>query len=389
MGIRKDPMPSPSESPLPIDSRPTSRRRGPPSAQTFALCLLLSASLQIMENLLPRIPIFPWLKLGLSHVILLPFLLYFGPVAACMLLLGRNLLTLVFAGQALTTFLIGSASGSVTLLLGGYLAAAAYRRRLLGLLGVGMLLAALMNLSQLLVVESLLIHHRAFFFQVAPMLFWSALSGGAVAYLAWRARDFLGDLFRDPEPGSGEAWPPGLAEPARSPLPFLVGMGALIGLFLLPGTAWQAAVLGLLLAAAPLRGRGWRGLGADLSALARAWPWFAYLGWLHLFLGEGEYLFRDWITRQGAEAFLFFGIRLANLILLGPWLAATFPRRWLAASPSVYARGMLGCLPLLPGIYPASMKAGAAFFRAWRGRREDSVLKEMADGFRRGLAGGP
>src|SRR5262245_15899678 len=100
--------------PSPIEGGGTGPRPAQPGALTprvFALCLLMCASLQIMENLLPRIPVFPWLKLGLSYVIVLPFLLRFGAMAAASLLLGRNLLTLIFAGQALTTFLVGTASG--------------------------------------------------------------------------------------------------------------------------------------------------------------------------------------------------------------------------------------------------------------------------------------
>ena len=45
---------------------------------TFAICLLLAASLQIIENLVPRIPIFPWLRFGFTYLVLLPFLLRYG-----------------------------------------------------------------------------------------------------------------------------------------------------------------------------------------------------------------------------------------------------------------------------------------------------------------------
>jgi uncharacterized membrane protein len=393
-------MPSPSERPV--------------SPRAFALCLLVCASLQIMEGLLPRLPVFPWLKLGLSHIVLLPFLLRFGAVAAGSLLVGRNLLSLLFAAGSLSTFLIGTLSGLAALAVAGALVRAAAGRGLLGLAGAGMIMAALMNLAQLAVVEGLFIRHAAFWFQLAPMLAWSAVSGAAVAWLAHRARPVLEGLFEEQGDvvSASEA-----GSPARGSRAFLACLAALAALFILPGPEAQGAALAAMVAFA-----AWRGaLRAGLSALVRAWPWFLYLAWLHLFLGDGEYLVEGWITRPGAEAFLACGARLATLVLLGPHLAAAFPRRWLAGSASAYARGMMAALPLLPGLHAAAVGAGRAFLRAlreaWRpagagasaagaaasaaagtargsgpGRRlpgEAEVLRGLADGFRAAVDGRP
>jgi uncharacterized membrane protein len=365
-------------------------RPGRPSAEAFAVALLLSAALQIMENLLPRLPVFPWLKLGLSHIVLLPFLLRFGPGPAAALLLGRNLLTLLFAAGSLSTFLIGTVSGLASLLVGGFAVRLLLRHRLLGLAGAGMTMAALMNLSQLAVVEGLIIRSTAFYFQLAPMFLWSAISGAAVAWLALRSRAVLDSVF-DLE---GDASPdPSLLDAAalrQSRLPFLLALAALVGLFLLPNPASQGAALFALLLFSRLRGV----LRAGLLNLARAWPWFLYLAWLHLLLGEGAYLPGGFITREGLHDFLWFGARLAGLILLGPHLAAAFPKRWLAGSASPYARGTLAVLPLLPGLHGAAIGAGRAFFAAFKARGkggirgegaegEAGVLRALADGFRR------
>jgi hypothetical protein len=146
---------------------------------------------------------------------------------------------------------------------------------------------------------------------------------------------------------------------------FLACLAALAALFALPGPEAQGAALAALLAFT-----AWRGaLRPAASALVRAWPWFLYLAWLHLFLGDGEYLVEDWITRPGAEAFLTHGARLAALVLLGPHLAAAFPSHWLAGSTSAYARGMMAALPLLPGLHAAAIGAGRAFLRALRSPR--------------------
>lgn len=386
--------------PSPTDGRPDRAV----SARCFALCLLLSAALQIMENMLPRLPLFPWLKLGLSHLILLPFLLRFGPGAAGALLLGRNLLTLLFAAGALSTFLIGTVSGLAAMMAGGWLARGAVSRGILGMTGAGMLMAALMNMSQLAVVEGLFIRHMAFFFQLAPMLAWSTVSGAAVAYLAHRSRPVLEEIFSEGSgpgkegasgvpgglPGDGL---PGLVPPGGSgkgPVAFYLVLAAIAALFLIPSLHFQAGAMASLLAFS-----AWRGmLGRGLINLARSWPWFLYLGWLHLLLGDGEYLWGSWVTRPGAEAFLFYGARLAALVLLGPHLAQSFPRHWLAGSVSPYVRGLVATLPLLPGLHGAAVGASRAFFRALRGGGEAGVLRGLADGFRAELArsaspGGP
>lgn len=378
--------------PSPIEPAP---HGGPCSPRAFALCLLVCAALQIAENLLPRLPIFPWLKLGLSHVVLLPFLLRFGAPAASSLLLGRNLLTLLFAAGSLSSFLIGTASGLAALLLGGGLVRAAVARGLLGMVGAGMLMAAFMNAAQLATVEGLFIRHAAFWFQAAPMLVWSAVSGAMVAWLAHRARPALEELFME----TGEAEVRGGAPDSGSRVGFAACLAVLVGLFLLPGPALQGAAFVLVLAFSALRGR----LGEGFLNLARGWPWFLYLAWLHLLFGEGEYLAGAWVTRPGLEAFLAYGARLASLILLGPHLAASFPRRDLAGARAAWVRGMVAALPLLPGLHAAAMGSGRALLRSLRprGRRGaegavdmdadpgvSQVLRSLADGFRAALGGG-
>jgi uncharacterized membrane protein len=354
------------------------------TARAFSLCLLMGASLQIMENVVPRLPLFPWLKLGISHLILLPFLLRYGTRSACMLLLGRNLLSLLFAGGALTTFLIGGASGTAALLAGGWLVRAGLRRKWLGLIGAGMLLAALMNMAQLVVAEGLIVRQRAFFFQLAPMLLWSLVSGAAVAWLAYRALPVLEELFDEADDAPPKPEPAGGGKPPGYPWAFTGWLAATAGLFLLPGERqplWQGLALAALLAASALAGRGFM---AALKSLARGWPWFLYLAWLHLFLGDGELLW-GWVTRPGALAFLFYSLRLASLILLGPLLAKSFPTDRLSRSPSVYARGLVGSLPLLPGLHAAAMRAAGETLRKLRGG-ETSVLRGMLEGFRESLA---
>ena len=136
-----------------------------------------------MENLLPRLPLFPWMRVGFSYVVILPFLMQYGPRAAFALFLARNLISILYGGQPLTTFLIGSGAGAMTFLAAGPPVAWAYRRGLLGILGASIVLATAFNLSQLAAVNVTLIRHSGFFFQVGPILAWSLVSGAAVAML--------------------------------------------------------------------------------------------------------------------------------------------------------------------------------------------------------------
>ena len=163
--------------------------------QIFAFCLLLASSLQIMENLLPKIPIFPWLRLGLAYLILLPFLLRFGAFKTLMLFTCRNLITLVYGGQIFSAFLISTLSGVFSIGIVGNIVFYLYHKKVLGLIGTSVILACAFNLMQLLVVNFLFIRHGDFFFQVPPLLLWSLLSGSLIAFLVKKSISDLNLLF--------------------------------------------------------------------------------------------------------------------------------------------------------------------------------------------------
>ena len=157
--------------------------------QIFAFCLLLASSLQIMENLLPKIPIFPWLRLGLAYLILLPFLLRFGAFKTLMLFNCRNLITRVYGGQIFSAFLISTLSGVFSIGIVGNIVFYLYHKKVLGLIGTSVILACAFNLMQLLIVNFLFIRHGDFFFQVSPLLLWSLLSGSLIAFLVKKSID--------------------------------------------------------------------------------------------------------------------------------------------------------------------------------------------------------
>lgn len=348
---------------------PTEAGPGRVSPEAFALALLAASSLQIMENLLPRIPLFPWMRIGFSYAIILPFLLHFGPRAAFALLLGRNCISLLYGGQPMTTFLIGSGSGAIALLGLGYPAAWAYRRGWLGLPGVSILLATGFNIAQLALVNLTLIRHSGFYFQTGPILAWSLLSGAAVALLIRFSGTELESLLAA-RPAHGGMRP-------GAPIPgnvrnFLAGSALMLILFPSPAYAIQVPALALLGLAA--RGRAW--------PLLQAWPFFLYLAWLHLFHTPGRYLIGEWITLEGVREFGAHALRLANLILLGRWLSGNFPWQWAGNARSHYVQGFLLSLPLLSDMFGSSLESGREMFRRIRAGKREGLLAPAFEAWR-------
>lgn len=324
-----------------------------------------------MENLVPRFPLFPWMRLGLSYVVILPFLIGFGAEAACALFLARNAIALLYGGQPLTSFLIGTTAGCASLLLLGPLVAWACRKGWLGVLGASVALASLFNVFQLALVNVALIRHAGFYFQAGPILAWSLFSGAAVALLIRFSGRELDELLGQALAAGGAA-----AAPLR-PVPILPFLAALAGLAAIFAIKWpwaQAAILALLLPLVPGR----------FAVLVQAWPFFFYLVWLHLFRTPGAYLWGP-ITREGIAAFAVYGLRLANLMLLGRWAAPRFPWQWASRSRSPYLRGFLIGLPLLAGAFKPSLEFGRDLIRGLAAGKRQGVLAPAFAAWRRKL----
>ncbi len=303
-----------------------------------------------MENLLPRIPLFPWMRVGFSYVVILPFLLRFGARPACALFVARNAVALLYGGQPLTTFLIGTGSGIGAFLALGPAVEWSYRRGLLGTLGASVLMASAFNVLQLAAVNATLIRHAGFYFQTGPILAWSLVSGAVVAMLIRGSERELDALFAP--------LPPGAALPqtnlaASRVEPFLAGLAFLILLACVPDPVLQIPALTLLIMAVPGRGR----------ILLQAWPFFFYLAWLHLLHTPGAYVAGGWLTREGIDHFLAYATRLAALILAGRWLTLRFPWQWARNPRSIWLRGFLLALPMMADIFPSSLAFGREALR--------------------------
>lgn len=319
-----------------------------PDARLFAAALLLASALQIGEMLLPRIPLFPWLRLGLSWAILLPWLLCFGTWSTFQVFALRNVLALVCGGQAASSFLLSGISGAVSILLLGPPVGRLVRSGALGWAGAGALLAAGFNLVQLFTAANLLVDHQGILSQLGPLLAWSGLSGAFVSLLAsrfWRRRSWerLAEGLPD--------LPPGALPDRTSVLRIALCLGLILGGF---ASSRPDLSLGLLCLTALACRR-------HLPSLKGAWPFFLWLAWFHL-PAPGHLISPLPVTREGLESFTLQALRLATFLLAGQELGRVLPWHRLTRRPAVWAQGLALALPCAVRLFPAALAAA----REWR-----------------------
>jgi uncharacterized membrane protein len=339
--------------------------------ETFAICLLLTCSLQIMENLLPKIPIFPWLRIGLAYWVLLPFLIRFGVIQALFLFLFRNLMTLIYGGQVFSSFLISTSAGLVSILVIGTMGRFLFNRNKIGLIGLSVLLACSFNVSQLVVVDQLLIRHQEFYFQLAPILIWSLVSGALIALLVYKSQPTLEHLFAmdislpQSKPSSNSP-----VVPASSSLYALLALSGFSSIFLFEDIIVQLVYLPVLVLIARIR---------NLKLLIHAWPFYFYIAWLHLFRTDGVYILGQWITKEGWDAFLFYAVRTTNIILCGQWVARYIPSLLRRIKNNRFLEGAGFALPLLPSIFGISIALGKDLFGKVKAKEFQNLLDPVVE----------
>jgi uncharacterized membrane protein len=306
------------------------------------------------------------LRLGLAYLILLPFLLRFGVFKTLMLFVCRNLITLVYGGQIFSAFLISTLSGVFSLGIVGSTAFYLYHKKLLGLIGTSIALACAFNLMQLVVVNFLFIRHGDFFFQVSPLLLWSLLSGSLIALLVKKSISGVNLLF-DSKNSTGLYY----QEVKKEGLSFYQWLNLMTAccvfasLFLITSVRIQFIILPFLLLINRFK---------NIKIIYYAWPFYFYLAWLHLFRTEGIYIYKDWITREGFDNFIFFAVRTTNIILCGQWLSRYISGLWRGSAGNFYIKSIGYALPLLPALFGLSLAMGKEFFHQMRNRNFDSPL---------------
>ena len=357
-----------------IPSMPFPINRKEPAAvrpETFAVCLVLTCSLQIMENLLPKIPIFPWLRLGLAYWVLLPFLIRFGVRQALLLFLFRNLITLIYGGQIFSSFLISTSAGLLSLSVFGTVGRLFLIRNKIGLIGLSVLLACSFNINQLVIVDFLLIRHRDFYFQLAPILFWSAVSGSLIAALVYKSRHVLDRLFSKSYSLSKSVAELNEASLKSSEkLSAAVSMIVFCSLFFFNNWKIQAIYLVVLVVVTRFK---------NIRLLKHSWPFYFYIAWLHLFRTEGVYVFREWITAEGLDSFLYYAFRTTNIIVCGQWFARYVPALLKSIKTNRFLEGTGFALPVLPAIFGLSIAMGKELLQKVKSREFNELLDPIIE----------
>lgn len=341
-----------------------------PSARLFAGALLAATALQLVELLLPRIPLLPWLRPGFSWIVLLPFLLDFGVVATLGLFLARNVLSMAFGGQPASTFLISTCSGAAAILLAGTLLRSLVHWRLLGRAGASVALAATFNGLQLLTVAGVLVGSGGYLSQIGPLVLWSVASGLVVAWLSlplgegrgWRSLEIL-------------APPPSPMDLAKGSLPASLSAGAMMFLSL-AASDLRLAGASVLLALA------W-GRGLAARAILATWPFLPYLAWFHLLGTPGDLLAgSNSITRQGLEQFASHALRLWAFTAWGRILTSHLPWSRLLAGRGTWSRGVAMAIPAMSRLFPAAIAGARRWWREGRQGGLEGFLARFSEGLR-------
>jgi len=337
-----------------------------PGTGLFAGALLATSGLQLVELLLPRIPIIPWMRPGFSWIVILPFLLDFGVLPALALFLCRNLLSMAFGGQPASTFLISSVAGGIAIVCVGPLLRFLTRRGWLGRGGASILLASTFNALQLLLVAEILVGSTGYFIQIGPLLLWSAFSGLLVGWLslplgAGRGWDLLSSLAPNPD---------GSHLSAGSIPASLLAAFAMVASLLVS----DLRLLAIALVSAILWGRK-----PILRALFHTWPFLPYLAWFHLRGTPGDLVSGTWITRQGIEQLLAQTLRLWSFTAFGRILSERLPWDRLLRLDAPWARGFALALPRMPFLFPAALGAGRAWWREGRSSGLPGLLRRFGE----------
>lgn len=351
---------------------PSTDRLPAPSDRLFAGALLAATALQLVELLLPRIPLLPWLRPGFSWIVILPFLLDFGVAAALGLFLARNALSMAFGGQPASTFLISSGSGVAALALVGPALRWLVASRWLGRAGACVALAAAFNAFQLAAVALVLVGSGGYLSQLGPLLVWSVLSGLLVAWLSLPL-------------GEGRGWTllEGLAPPAATralsegSLPTTASAAAAMLLSMaVPDPRVAAALLAVAIA--------W-GRGPAAKAVLATWPFLPYLAWFHLLGTPGDLVAGSAsVTRQGLGQFALQTLKLWAFTAWGRILTSHLPWNRLLSGRGSWARGLALALPAVPRLFSAATSGARAWWREGRPDGLEGLLARVSRGLGEG-----
>jgi heptaprenyl diphosphate synthase len=270
--------------------------------------LLLAIALSAIELVIPRIPLFPWLKPGMANIITMVWIIRFGLSESLLYALIRIWIVSFYFGFSFVTAVLGL-SGAVCACIVMYLCwQYAGRYRIMGSVGIAVIGALAHNMGQLAAVYLLLAENTHIFYQIPIMIGASILCGALVGFVVPVILKILSSDQGLPE-CMGNTIPKthsvSVREVSVSLSVFLFCM-ALV--FVKDYFFLTASALGITIFA--LSVTRWSP-GTVWYPIRRFWVLFVFIGLIHLFFSHGiRYGALPYITHEGVHNTLIQWLRL-------------------------------------------------------------------------------
>lgn len=145
-----------------------------------ALWILTAISLSALEMLLPRLPLFPWLKPGLANIITIMWIIRYGTRDAVLFSFIRSWIISFYFGFSFTSFLLSTTGGIFSSLMMGIAWSVSGKRNIFGTIGIGMIGAIAHNTGQISIIYLTMARNSFIFYQLPLMCAASIISGAIV-----------------------------------------------------------------------------------------------------------------------------------------------------------------------------------------------------------------
>jgi heptaprenyl diphosphate synthase len=267
--------------------------------------LLLAVGINAFEYLLPRIPVFPWLKPGLANIVTIIWIVRWGAADALVFTVVRSWITSFFFGFSIVSFMLSISGGLFAAAGMGALWALFGRRGWLGFVGLGIAGAVFHNTGQLCGIYFLLAALPALWYQVPFMLCASLVFGAATGFFAHALMPLL---TKATVPATIAIPATGVIDPVRMRAGSVVlVVGAAAAFVRSPVVLAVSALIATMLAF----GAEGRRSSVLLFPVRRFWILFVFIGVMYLFFSYGRTVAGiSFVTYEGARETLLQWLRL-------------------------------------------------------------------------------
>jgi len=131
--------------------------------------IILALGIGALEQFIPRIPIFPWLKPGLANAITLVWLIRYGATEAFLFSILRVWVLATVFGFSLPTVFLASTGAATAILVESFVYYTFVKISILGCVSMGVLGAFTHNVTQLAGVQLFISHSSALWMQLPVM----------------------------------------------------------------------------------------------------------------------------------------------------------------------------------------------------------------------------